>query len=66
MKKGEAYVKILSVLNEFSLPERIDIVERIGKRMRQANSIESANEVKKFAAKMGIKKEIDYSPVQNK
>jgi len=65
-KKGEAYVKILSVLNEFTLPERIDIIETIGKRIRQNNSIESAKEVQKFASKMGVKKDIDYSPIQNK
>ena len=63
MTKQKATVEILSLLNSFDVVERIDIIERIGKRLRQANSIQSAKEVKEFTTKKGIKKDIDYSPV---
>lgn len=57
-------IKILSLLNEIEVPaKRIELIERIGKRLRQANSIESAKEVSSFATKMGTKKKIDEYPV---
>lgn len=63
-KKQQIQIKIISLLNELPIPaERIEIIERIGKRLRQANSIETANEVRKFAIKSGSKKKIDDYPV---
>jgi len=64
MKKTTALqIQILSLLNELSVPERIDLVERIGKRLRQANSIASAKEVNQFMVTMKTKKKIDEYPV---
>lgn len=63
-KKQQIQIKIISLLNELAIPaERIEIIERIGKRLRQANSIETANEVRKFAIKSCSKKKIDDYPV---
>jgi hypothetical protein len=61
--KTKTMIKILSLLNEHPVTERIEIIERIGKRLRQQNSIETAKEVQKFASKAGVKKDIDYSPI---
>lgn len=63
MKKQSIRTKILSLLNELEMPERISLIESIGKRLRRQNSIESAKEVEAFARKTGNKKDIDYSPV---
>lgn len=63
-KKQKLQIEILSLLNQLPIvAERIEIIERIGKRLRQANSIESAKEVEKFAVKLGTKKKIDDYPV---
>lgn len=63
LKKNEIQIKILSLLNDLSIPERIEVIERIGKRLRQANSIQSAKEVQDFINKKGKKKDIDYTPI---
>lgn len=63
MTKTEAKVKILSLLNEFGLSDRITIMEAIVDKLRKQNSIEMANEVRKFSVKVKSKKDIDYSPV---
>lgn len=50
----------------FNLAEpahRIAVLERLGKHMRQLNSIETAKEVEKFTIKMNSKKKIDEYPV---
>lgn len=63
-KETEITIKIQSLLNELDTPaKRIDVVERIGKRLRQANSIETAKEVERFSIKMNAKKRIDDYPV---
>lgn len=59
MKKNEAKTKILGVLNEFTMPERIDILEKIVDNLRKRNSIEMAKEVEKFAIRVKAKKNID-------
>lgn len=65
-KKGKIRIQILSLLNELEASERIDLIESIGKRLRQQNSIESAKEVRDFMRKAGTRKDIDYSPVLRK
>jgi hypothetical protein len=62
--KQKIQVEILSLLNQLPVvAERIEIIERIGKRLRQANSIETAKEVQKFVTKSGLNKKIDkYEP----
>ena len=66
-KQTKIRIEILSLLNELENPaERIELIESIGKRMRQANSIESAKEVERFTIKMKAKKNIDYSPMLDK
>lgn len=62
-KKNEVHVKIQSILNEIPMPDRIEIIERIGKRLRQANSVQTAKEVDLWSRKMGAKKNIDHYPV---
>lgn len=62
-KKSKIRIEILSLLNQLSVPERIDLIESIGKRLRQQNSIETAKEVKSFTIKSGSKKNIDDYPV---
>lgn len=49
--KQDKMIAILSLLNELHIVERIEIIERIGKRLRQANSIQSAKDVRDFSAK---------------
>lgn len=66
LKKNEIQIKILSLLNDLSIPERIEVIERIGKRLRQANSIQSAKEVQDFINKSGSRKNIDYTPILKK
>lgn len=68
MKKStKIMTEILSLLNQIEEPaERIDIVERIGKRLRQANSIATAKEVERFSIKAGVKKDIEYGTVPKK
>lgn len=65
MKKStKIQVEILALLNQIEEPaERIEMVERIGKRLRQASSIAAAKEVEQFARKAGIKKDIEYGTV---
>lgn len=62
-KETKAYIDILSILNDFEMSERISIVERIDKRLRQQNSVETAKEISDFTRKNRLKKDIDYSPV---
>ena len=60
MKKSEAHIKIISILNKLDEPaHRIEIIERIGKRLRQQNSIQTAKEVHQFMIKTGNKKNIE-------
>lgn len=59
-------IEIMQILLKYPLPKRIDMVERIGKKLRQQNSIETNREVNEFKRKQGIKKDIDYSPIQDK
>ncbi len=63
MAKQHIRIKILSLLNELPLTEKIALIESIGKRLRQQNSIETANEVNRFAIKSNSKKNIDNYPV---
>jgi hypothetical protein len=49
--KQEKTIQILSLLNELDIVTRIEIIERIGKRLRQANSIQTAKEVQRFITK---------------
>ena len=62
-KETELRLKILSLLNELELTERIGLIESIGKRLRQQNSIETAKEVSAFTVKSGTKKKIEVYPV---
>ena len=67
MTKSKVQVEIISLLNQLANPcDQIEVIERIGKRLRQANSIQTAKEVARFAVKNGVKKEIDYTPVLRK
>ena len=67
MKKStKIRVEILSLLNQLEVSERIDLIESIGKRLRQANSIATAKEVDEFARKAGVKLDIDYSHILRK
>ena len=65
MKKStKIRIEILSLLNDLEIAERIDLIESIGKRLRQQNSIETAKEVQGFKVRTGnVKKIEDYSPV---
>jgi hypothetical protein len=49
--KQEKTIQILSLLNDVDPVTRIEIIERIGKRLRQANSIQTAKEVQRFITK---------------
>ena len=62
-KETQLTVEILCLLNELELSERITIIERIGKRLRQQNSIQTAKEVDQFTRNIGTKKQIDIYPV---
>ncbi len=62
-KETEVLVQIMSLLNQFEVVKQIEIVERLGKRLRQANSVQTAKEVHQFAIKKGTKKEITHYPV---
>ena len=62
-KETELRLKILSQLNELELSKRIPLIESIGKRLRQQNSIEINNDVKQDAIKRGTKKKIEIYPV---
>lgn len=59
MKKSEVKTKIISLLNEFPMTDRIDILEEVVDKLRKRNSIEMAKEVEKFAIKTRSKKNID-------
>lgn len=62
-KETELRLKILSLLNELELSKRIPLIESIGKRLRQQNSIEINTDVKQDAIKRGTKKKIEIYPV---
>ncbi len=62
-KETKIMVEILSLLNQLDTPDAIALVERIGKRLRRANSINTAKEVAQFAASKGLKKNVDKYPV---
>jgi hypothetical protein len=49
--KQEKTIQILSLLNDVDIVTRIEIIERIGKRLRQTNSIQTAKEVQRFITK---------------
>ena len=53
----------MSLLNDLELSSRISLIESIGKRLRQQNSIEISNDVKQDAIKRGTKKKIEIYPV---
>lgn len=57
-KDNNIEYKLLSILAEFDLSKKIEIIERLGKRLRRHNSIESAKEVNSFAVQLGNKKKI--------
>lgn len=65
MKKAtKIRIDIIALLNQLDEPaDRIALVEKIGKELRQANSLAVAKDVEKFARMTGNKKDIDYSPV---
>lgn len=65
-KNAEIYLQIQKLLFDLPLSERITLIERMGKKLRQQNSIETNKEVNEFKRKNGIKKDIDYSPIQDK
>lgn len=46
--KQEKLIQILSILNDLPPVERIEVAERACKRLRQANSIETAKDVQRF------------------
>lgn len=56
-------IAIKKLLFELEPAKRIEVIERIGKQLRQQNSIETSREVNDFRRKSGIKKDIDYTPV---
>jgi hypothetical protein len=63
-KKSQIQVEIVSLLNNLpELSDRIEVIERIGKKLRQANSLAISKEVETFKLKKGLKKDIDYTPV---
>lgn len=49
-------IEIMQILLKYPLPKRIDMVERIGKKLRQQNSIETNREVNEFKRKSGNNK----------
>ena len=65
MKKStKIRIEILSLLNDLEEPaERISLIEKIGKDLRQANSIATSKEVEAFTRKNGVKKDIEYGTV---
>jgi hypothetical protein len=65
-KKNSVMIKILSLLNDLPVYERIEIIERIGKRLRQQNSIETSREVDRFATKNKLNKQVDDYPESGK
>lgn len=66
-KNAEIYLQIQKLLFELPLTERINLVEKMGKKLRQQNSIETNKEVNEFKRKNGIKKNIDgYEPLLGK
>lgn len=56
-KNAEIYLQIQKLLFELPLTERINLVEKMGKKLRQQNSIETNKEVNEFKRKNGIKKQ---------
>ena len=56
-------VQIMSLLNQFEIVKQIEILERLGKRVRQANSVQTAKEVQQFVTKRGVKKNVDHYPI---
>jgi len=62
-KETQAVVDIQSILNQFETVKQIEIIERLGKKLRQANSVQTAKEVHQFAVKRGVKKDIDKYPI---
>lgn len=59
----EAEIQIRQILSTLEIPERIALLERMGKKIRQANSVQTAKEVSEWARKNGGRKEIDYTPI---
>lgn len=65
--KQEIEILIKQLLFELPLTERITLIERIGKKLRQRNSIETEREVKEFNKKMGLNKRVeDYEATNPK
>jgi hypothetical protein len=63
-KSQDIMIQIQQLLFELPLSERITLIERLGKKLRQQNSREISKEVDEFRRKSGIKKkDIDYSPI---
>ncbi len=56
-------VQIKSLLKDLPVHERIEILERLGKQTRQANSIEINKEVRDDANRKGLAKKIDHLPI---
>jgi len=63
MTQAAAKLEIKKILKEFTLTEKVLILEELVSVLRQRNSIEMAREVEKFAIKTKSKKQIDKYPV---
>lgn len=60
-KQEKLIVKMIeTALAPLTQVEKINIIERLGKRLRRKNSAESEEEVAQFAKKMTGKRIIDY------
>lgn len=47
-EKQRIQIEVMKILFHLPLSERIEVVERLGKKLRQRNSIETNNETKAF------------------
>ena len=61
--KTKVMVEIKSLLKDLPMHEQIEVVERLGKQLRQANSIQTAKEIDQFSRRVGTKKQIDKYPI---
>jgi hypothetical protein len=58
MSEQQMEVELRKILFAAPLSKRIEIVERLGKKLRQQNSMETAREVREFQARFSLIKRL--------
>lgn len=66
MSHQKVLIEVKKILFNLPLSERITLIERLGKQLRQQNNREISKEVEDFKKKQGLGKKIDHYSILEK